>query len=93
MVEKLSGYLLIKKIRHIHLVKVHSFSRAKISCMTDHMKATLRDIILDRIILRANTNDLRTENTASKTAKATIVQETSSKNDGNTYCVWHCSEA
>ena len=57
------------------------------------MKATLRDIILDHIILRADTNDLRTENTASKTAKATIVQETSSKNDGNTYCVWHCSEA
>ena len=38
MIKKLNGYLLTRKIKHKHLVKVRSFSRAKISCMTDHVK-------------------------------------------------------
>ena len=42
MVKKLNGYLLTKKIRHEHLVKVRSFSGVKIICMTDHVKPTLR---------------------------------------------------
>ena len=63
MVKKLNGYLLPRKIRHKHLVKVLSFSGAKISCMTDHVKPTLRDINPDHIVLHPGTNDLRTENT------------------------------
>ena len=39
------------------------------------------------------TNDLRTENTTIKIAKATIAQDTSSKNDGNTNYVWYYSDA
>ena len=31
---KMNGYLLTRKIKHKHLVEVHSFSEAKISCMT-----------------------------------------------------------
>ena len=69
IVKKLNGYLLTRKIKHKHLVKVRSFSGAKISCMTDHVKPTLRDINPDHIILHAGTNDLRTENTASQIAK------------------------
>ena len=46
IVKKLNGYLLTRKIKHKHLVKVRSFSGAKISCMTDHVKPTLRDITL-----------------------------------------------
>ena len=84
IVKKLNGYLLTRKIKHKHLVKVRSFSGAKISCMTDHVKATLRDINPDHIILHAATNDLRTENTASQIAKATIDLATSLKNDDNT---------
>ena len=84
MVKKLNGYLLTRKIKHKHLVKVRSFSGAKISCMTDHVKPTLRDINPDHIILHAGTNDLRTENTASQIAKATIDLATSLKNDDNT---------
>ena len=61
MVKKLNGYLLTRKIKHKHLVKVRSFSGAKISCMTDHVKPTLRDINPDHIILHAGTNDLRTK--------------------------------
>ena len=44
MVKKLDSYLLNSRIRHKHLVKVHSFLGVKISCMTDHVKATSRDI-------------------------------------------------
>ena len=55
--------------------------------MTDHVKPTLRDINPDHIILHAGTNDLRTENTASQIAKATIDLVTSLKNDDNTVTV------
>ena len=87
MIKKLNGYLLTREIRHKHLVKVRSFSGAKISCMTHHVKPTLRDINPDHIVLHADTNDLRTENTASQIVKATIDLATSLKNDGNTVTV------
>ena len=87
IVKKLNGYLLTRKIKHKHLVKVRSFSGAKISCMRDHVKPTLRDINPDHIILHAGTNDFRTENTASQIAKATIDLATSLKNDDNTVTV------
>ena len=64
-----------------------SFSGAKISFMTDHVEPTLRDINPDHIILHVDTNDLRTENTASQIAKATIDLATSLKNDDNTVTV------
>ena len=87
IVNKLNDYLLIRKIKHKHPVKVRSFSGAKISCLMDHVKPTLRDINLDHIILHAGTNDLRTDNTASQIAKATIDLATSLKNDDNTVTV------
>ena len=87
IVKKLNGYLLTRKIKHKHLAKVRSFSGSKISCMTDHVKPTLRDINPDHIIVHASTNDLRTENTASQIAKATIDLATSLKNDDNTVTV------
>ena len=65
MIKKLNGYLLTRKIKHKHLIKVCSFSLAKISCMTDHVKPTLRHMNPDHIVLHAGTNNLRTENTAS----------------------------
>ena len=87
MVKKLNGYVLARKIKHKHLVKVRSFSGAKVSCMTDRVKPTLRDINPYHIVLHAGTNDLRTENTASQIAKATIDLATSLKNDDNTVTV------
>ena len=84
MVKKLNGYLLTRKIRHKHFVKVRSFSGTKISCMTDHVKPTLRYINLDHIVLHAGTNDLIAENTASQIVKATTDLATSLKNDSNT---------
>ena len=76
MVEKLNGYLLTRKIKHKLLVKVRSFPAAKISCKTDHVKRTLRDINPDHIVLQAGKNDLRTENTVSQIAKATTDLQT-----------------
>ena len=63
--KKLNCYLLTKKIRHKHLVKVCSFSRAKINCKTDHVKPTLREVNPDHIISNAGTNHLRNNKTAS----------------------------
>ena len=74
-------------MKHKHLVKVRSFSGAKISSMTDHVNPTLRDINPDHIILHAGTNNLRTGTTASQIAKATIDLATSLKNDDNTVTV------
>ena len=52
IVKKLNGYLLTRKIKHKHLVKVRSFLGAKISCMTDHVKLTLGNINPDHMIPR-----------------------------------------
>ena len=87
IVKKLNDYLLTRKIKHKHLVKVRSFSEVKISCMADHVKPTLRDINPGHVILHAGTNDLRTKNTASQIAKATIDLATSLQNDDNTVTV------
>ena len=51
------------------------------------MNPTLRDINLDDIVLHAGKNDLRTENTATQIAKATMDLATSLKIDGNTVFV------
>ena len=52
--------------------------------MTDYVKPTLRDITPDCIVLHADKNDLRAENTVIQTAKATADLVTSLKNDDNT---------
>ena len=52
--------------------------------MTDYVKPTLRDITPDCIVLNADKNDLRAENTVIQTAKAATDLVTSLKNDDNT---------
>ena len=44
MIEKLKGYLLTKKIKYKGLVKVRTFSGAKVSSIRDYVNATLRNI-------------------------------------------------
>ena len=87
MVKKLNGSLLTRKIKHKYLIKKRSLSWAKISCMRDHIKPTLQDINPDHIVLHLGAYNLRTENTASQIAKATIDLATSLKNDDNTVTV------
>ena len=85
MIKKLNGYFLKKKVRHKYLIKVRS--GAKVSCMVDHVKPTLRDGKPDHIILHAGTNDLRTEKTASQIAKSVMDLTTSLKNHSKSVIV------
>ena len=70
MVKKLNGYLFTKKVRHKFLVKVRPFTGAKVSCMVDHVKPTIRDDKPDHVILHTGTNDLRSQMTASEIARS-----------------------
>ena len=87
MVKKLNGYLLIKRIKYKHLVKVRAFSGAKVSCMRDYANPTLRDINPEHIILHVGTNDLTSEKTASQISRSIIELGTSLKNDTNTVSI------
>ena len=83
IIKKVNGYFLTKKLRHKYLVKVRSFSVAKISFMVDHVKPSIREDTPDNIILHAGTNDLRSEKTSSQIAKAIIELAMSLKIDEN----------
>ena len=85
--KKLNGYLLTKKIKHKVVVKVPTFTTAKVSCMQDHVKPTIRDINPQQIILHVGTNDLKTEPTASQIAESMIDLTISLKNNGNMIAV------
>ena len=87
MVKKLNGYLLTRKVRHKFLVKVRPFSGAKVSCMVDHVKPTLRDDKPDHIILHTGTNDLRSEKTSSNIAKSIVDLAMSLKSSGSSVIV------
>ena len=41
IVKNVNGYLLTKKLRNKKLIKVRSFSGAKVNCMYDHVKLTI----------------------------------------------------
>ena len=84
MVKKVNVFSLTRNINHKYLVKVRYFSSVKVSCMNDHVKATLRDFNLEHIILHVGTNDLNTERTASQIAKSIVDLCQSLKTDTNT---------
>ena len=83
MTKKLHGFLLTRKLNHKCLVKVRPFSSAKVRCMYDHVKPTVRDFILDHIILHCGTNDLSSERTASQIARSIIEFALSLKSKDN----------
>ena len=64
IVKNVNGYLLTKKLRHKKLIKVRSFSGAKVSCMYDHVKPTIRKFNLNHIILHVGSNELKSSKTA-----------------------------
>ena len=43
IVKNVNGYVLTKKLRNKKLIKVRSFSGAKVSCMYDHVKPTIQE--------------------------------------------------
>ena len=61
MAKKLNGYIFTKKVKHKGIVKVRPLTTAKVSCMQDHVKRTIRDINPQQIILHVGTNNLKTE--------------------------------
>ena len=83
MVKKLNGFWLTRKLKHKCLVKVRPFSLAKVRCILDHVKPTVRDLNPDHIILHCRTNDLSSEPTASQIARSIIELPLSLKSKGN----------
>ena len=59
IVKNVNGYLLTKKLQHKKLIKVRLSSGAKVSCMSDHVKPTIREFNLNHIILHVGTNELK----------------------------------
>ena len=70
MVKKLKVHLLTKKVKHEFLVKVRPFSGAKVSCMVDHVKPTIRDDKPNHALLHTETNDLHSEKAESQLARS-----------------------
>ena len=83
MVKKLNGFLLTRKLKHKCLVKVRPFNSAKVRCMHDHMKPTVRDVNPDYIILHCGTNDLNSEQKASQITRSIIELALSLKSRDN----------
>ena len=78
MIKKLNDYFLTKKGRQKYLIKVRAFSGAKVGCIVDHVKPSLRDDKSDHVILRTGTNDLRSESQIAKS-----VMDLTLKHSGN----------
>ena len=64
MVKKVRGFELTKSIRHKANIKVRSFPKAKVRCMTDHIKPTIREESPDHIIIHTGTNEIPSEKTS-----------------------------
>ena len=64
-------------------MKVRSFPGAKVRCLLDYVKPTMRDLNPNQIILHVGTNDLNSEKTSSQIANSIIDLRNSLKTDNN----------
>ena len=87
MVKKVNGFLITRNINHKFLVKVRPFNSARVSCMNDDVKPTLRDFDSEHIILHVGTNELNSERTASQIARSIIALGQSIKSEKNTITI------
>ena len=78
---------MVKKLNRYFLVKVRPLTCAKVSCMFDHVKPTIRDDKPDHVILHTGTNDLRSEKTASQIAISISELAMSLKDNDNSVIV------
>ena len=85
--KNLNGYLLRKKLRKGKPIKFRSFSRAKVSCMYDHVKPTIREFNPNHIILHVKTNEHKISNTASQISRSIIDLALSLKSETNTVTI------
>ena len=84
IIKNVNGYLLTKKLRHKKLIiKVRSFSGAKVSCVYDHIKPTIREFNPNHIILHVGTNELKSSKTASQISRSVIDLALSLKSETN----------
>ena len=83
MVKKLNGFLLTRKINHKRLAEFRPFNSAKVRCMYDHAKPTVRDFDPDHILLHCGTNDLNSNRTSVQIAREIIDLALSLKFDEN----------
>ena len=83
MVKHINDYLLTRNIKHEYLVKVRPFNAAKVRCLYDHSKPTMRDFDPEVIILHVGTNDLTSSKTSSEIAKSIIDLACSLKTNTN----------
>ena len=66
ILKNINSYLLTKKMQNEKLIKVRSFSRAKVICMYDHVKPTNWEFNPDHIILHLGANELKSSEKASQ---------------------------
>ena len=77
------GIVLPKKLRNKKLIKVRSFSGAKVSFMYNHVKPTIREFNPNHIILHKGTNKLKSSKTASQISRSVIDLALSLKSETN----------
>ena len=83
IVKNVNGYLLTKKLRNKKLIKVRSFNGAKVSCMYDHVKPTIREFNPNHITLHIGANELKSSETASQMSRSVIDLALSLKSETN----------
>ena len=74
-------------MRHKYLVKIQPFPGAKVSCVVDHVQATLHDDKPDHTIQHTAANDIRSKKTSSQTSKSIIELAMPLESDENSIVV------
>ena len=83
IVKNVNGYLLTKKLRNKKLNKVRSFNGAKVSCMYDPVKPTIREFNPTHITLHIEANELKSIEAASQISRSVIDFALSLKSETN----------
>ena len=81
MIKNLKGWEISKKLKNVN-VYVRHFAGAKVRCMKDHIKPTLREKP-DYIVLHVGTNDLLSDRPPDLIAKSIVDVASSMKNENH----------
>ena len=68
-VKNINGYLITIKLWNKKLIRVRLFSGAKVICMYDHVKPTIREFDPNHIILHVGKNEIKSRKTAGHISK------------------------
>ena len=83
IVKNVNGYLLTKKLQHKKLIKIG----AKVSCMYDHVKPTIREFNPNHLILHVDTNELKSSKTTSQISRSVVDLTLSLKSETNAVAI------